>query len=174
MGRPASCPNPRYSRVLASTFVGPIAIIVSAVAGGLAGRAIAAATAPPEPETPAAPATPKAIPVTAPGTTAGAVLGALTSSRKRVLIGTVIGAGVGAVGGFVPALYAQRATIRSAGCENPGLGDLALYDVAAVGVVGAVGAAARQLGADPKTVGGLGSLASLFAMPLLGRAILRT
>jgi len=93
---------------------------------------------------------------------------------SRATVGAIVGAGVGAIGGIYPSLLAQRAGTRTPDCAAPSLAALFGYTVVKTAIAGAVGVATRQLWPTNKTLPGVVSLGVLLAVPLAGRALIRT
>jgi hypothetical protein len=147
LGAAPSCPKPSYSRVLASTFAGDLAFLAAVLTGAGVGAGVAY--------------------FTDKGTDAAA-------KKKRMAMGAVIGGGAGFLGGIFPALYAQRATLRTANCPNPSLGSVFIYDMARYGVGGVAGAVAHRLGAKTDLAAPLISVGTMLALPPVGQAIIKT
>lgn len=104
---------------------------------------------------------------------AGGAAGYLVSGRSKTA--GVVGAVAGGVIGIVPALLAQRATVRSVKCPNPSLGRLLAYAGAKTALGGLVGFATRSLAPNSQAVPAAASAAVFLGAPaVLGKPILRT
>lgn len=102
----------------------------------------------------------------------GAGIGVARATDTSVGAGAFIGGGVGLLGSIYPSMLAQRATVRNDDCPNPGFGSILIYTLVRNVAGGTTGYAARKV--LPKAIAPVVPAAMLFALPLLGRPLLRT
>jgi len=168
-----ACPKPGYTRTLVSTGLFTLVWAPFALGGALIAATsdpklkaalIAALKNQPASTTPPgaslSPAEKAAFEKTA-AEVAGKV------NMRRLVVGAVIGGAVG----ILPALYAQRAVLRTPECPRPGMGRLLVYDVFKVGAAAGAGYAGGALW--PAHGRSVARSTAFFALPLAGMALLK-
>ncbi len=108
--------------------------------------------------------------VTLAGVGAGVAVARATESSEGA--GGFIGGGVGLLASIYPSILAQRATLRNDDCPNAGLKDILIYTLVRHAVNVTTAYAARAV--FPKPIAPLVPLGLLFALPVIGKPILRT